>query len=33
VSAHEQFYSYFDMEKVNYGVLWSTVPTQFPLLV
>jgi SulP family sulfate permease len=28
-----KFYSYFDFEKVNYSVLWSTLPTQFALLV
>lgn len=35
-SAHEpwfKFYAYFDFEKVNYSVLWSTLPTQLALLV
>jgi SulP family sulfate permease len=28
-----KFYTYFDFGKVNYRVLWSTLPTQFALLV
>jgi SulP family sulfate permease len=35
-SAHEswfKFYTYFDFQKVNYTVLWSTLPTQLALLV